>query len=189
MSSGALQRHPNLKFVVAECGAGWLAWLLATLDEQVQKKHMWIRPDLELLPSEFFKRQGYVTFGDDAVGIHNIPFTGADCIMWGSDYPHDEGTFPHSQEVLARMFNGVPEEHAHYYAEGVRRGGTLVTVNADDARADMAYSIMQRHGAVDVNERGAEWRSSGWSRFDPNADPYTTDQIDTFRRSRGTTRS
>ena len=44
ISSGALQRHPDLKFVVVECGAGWLAWLLHVLDEQVEKKHMWIRP-------------------------------------------------------------------------------------------------------------------------------------------------
>lgn len=114
--SGALQRFPNLKFVVAECGSGWLAWLLSTLDEQMQKKHMWIRPNLEMLPSEFFKRQGFVTFGDDAIGIHNIRFTGPDCIMWGSDYPHDEGTFPHSQEVLARLFEGVPEPHARKVA-------------------------------------------------------------------------
>ena len=67
---------------------------------------------------------------------------------------------------------GVPEEQAHYYAEGVRRGGTLVSVSADDARASTISAIMQRHGAVDINARGAEWRRAGWSRFDPDAGPY-----------------
>ncbi|HLB06726.1 MAG TPA: amidohydrolase family protein [Alphaproteobacteria bacterium] len=109
ISSGALERHPRLRFVVVECGAGWLAWLLHVLDEQIKKKHMWIRPELEMLPSEFFARQGHVTFSDDPVAVHNIRFTGPDCLLWGSDYPHDEGTFPHSQEVIARIFAGVPE--------------------------------------------------------------------------------
>jgi predicted TIM-barrel fold metal-dependent hydrolase len=109
ISSGVLQRHPRLPFVVVECGAGWLAWLLYVLDEQVKKKHMWIRPTLDLLPSEYFRRQGHLTFGDDPVALRNLEFTGADCLLWGSDYPHDEGTFPHSREVIARTFQGVSE--------------------------------------------------------------------------------
>ncbi len=107
ISSGALQRHPDLRFVVVECGAGWLAWLLYVLDEQVAKKHMWVRPRLEMLPSEFFRRQGGVTFSDDPVALNNLAFTGADVLLWGSDYPHDEGTFPHSREVIERTFAGV----------------------------------------------------------------------------------
>jgi hypothetical protein len=68
---------------------------------------------------------------------------------------------------------GIPETDASFYAEGVRRGGTLVIVKAPDAMANRAYDIMQRSGAVDVDKRGAEWRSSGWTRFDENAEPYT----------------
>ncbi|MBT6273651.1 MAG: amidohydrolase family protein, partial [Chromatiales bacterium] len=56
ISSGALMRHPALKFVIVECGAGWLAWLLYVLDEQNEKKHMWIQPKLDLKPSEYFLR-------------------------------------------------------------------------------------------------------------------------------------
>ena len=107
ISSGALERHPNLKMAVVESGAGWLAWLLHVLDEQADKKHMWIRPRLALKPSEYFKRQGCVTFSDDPMALRNIEFTGADCLMWGSDYPHDEGTFPHSREVIERTFAGL----------------------------------------------------------------------------------
>ena len=109
VSSGALQRHPRMKFVVVECGAGWLAWLLYVLDEQVKKKHMWVRPRLEMLPSEFFRRQGHVTFSDDPVALKSIEFTGAECLLWGSDYPHDEGSFPHSREVIERTFASVSE--------------------------------------------------------------------------------
>lgn len=104
IASGALERHPGLKMAVVESGAGWLAWLLHVLDEQVAKKHMWIRPSLALKPSEYFRRQGFVTFSDDPIAIRNIEFTGTDCLMWGSDYPHDEGTFPNSHEVIERTF-------------------------------------------------------------------------------------
>jgi hypothetical protein len=67
---------------------------------------------------------------------------------------------------------GVPEDDAHFYAEGVRRGGTLITVHADnDELADRAVEIMRAHGAVDVQERAAQWRKEGWSgRFEARED-------------------
>ena len=70
---------------------------------------------------------------------------------------------------------GVPEEDAHYYAEGVRRGGILVTVAADDDReVEQAVDILKRHGAVDVEERASEWRKQGWQgRFDEKAEAAT----------------
>ena len=56
---------------------------------------------------------------------------------------------------------GVPEEHARYYEEGVRRGGTLVTVAASDADADEVMDIMNRHNPVDIEERASVWRETG----------------------------
>lgn len=66
---------------------------------------------------------------------------------------------------------GVPEEEAHYYAEGVRRGGILVTVAAEtDTLADNAAEIMRRHGAVDIDQRATEWKKQGWQgRFEAGA--------------------
>ncbi len=73
---------------------------------------------------------------------------------------------------------GVPKEHADYYAEGVRRGGTLVTVTADDRTANRGAEIMRRHGAVDIDERAADWRKTGWGgRFDETAQPYTEEEL------------
>jgi hypothetical protein len=58
---------------------------------------------------------------------------------------------------------GVPEDEAHYYAEGVRRGGILVTVAADtEAQADQAAEVMRSHGAIDIDERATEWKKQGW---------------------------
>ena len=67
---------------------------------------------------------------------------------------------------------GVPEEEAHVYAEGVRRGGTLVTVNAADTMANQVYSIMRGAGAVDIDTKATTFRKEGWSRFDDRAEPY-----------------
>jgi uncharacterized membrane protein len=72
---------------------------------------------------------------------------------------------------------GVPEEEAQAYAEAVRRGGALVTVRAEDARADEAAAIMRSCGAIDIDRRAELWREQGWSRHDPNAAPYTAEQL------------
>ena len=68
---------------------------------------------------------------------------------------------------------GVPEDEANYYAEGVRRGGVLVSVRAEDEMVDRVVSILERYNAVDVQRRAEEWRREGWTRFDPTAQPYT----------------
>lgn len=84
---------------------------------------------------------------------------------------------------------GISEEDAHMYAEGVRRGGTLVTAKVADNMANTAVEIMQRNGAVDLNTVGASWRQSGWKGFDANAKPYSASEIESFRSSRPATRS
>lgn len=110
IASGACAKYPDLKFVLVESGIGWLAWLLYQMDDNHHRRHMWEVPRLEMLPSEYFKRQGYATFGDDLPGLLAREITGVECLMWGSDYPHDEGTFPHSREVIDRIFQGIPED-------------------------------------------------------------------------------
>jgi hypothetical protein len=67
---------------------------------------------------------------------------------------------------------GVPEDEAHFYAEGLRRGGTLLTVYAEnDELAARAVDIMKRHGAVDMEERAAQWKKEGWSgRYEDRGD-------------------
>jgi hypothetical protein len=62
---------------------------------------------------------------------------------------------------------GVPEDDAHAYAEGMRRGGTMVTVRVDESLADPALDILGDEGTVNMDQRTAQWRNEGWSgRFD-----------------------
>lgn len=67
---------------------------------------------------------------------------------------------------------GVSESDAHVYAEGVRRGGTLVTVRADEGQGTMVERVLDSHNAVDTTTRGDEYRAEGWSRFDETAPAY-----------------
>jgi hypothetical protein len=66
---------------------------------------------------------------------------------------------------------GIPEEDAHFYAEGIKRGGVLVTVQASDERASEAQEVLQHANAVDVNTQRAEWSRAGWGRFDEQTIP------------------
>jgi uncharacterized protein (TIGR02271 family) len=72
---------------------------------------------------------------------------------------------------------GVSEEDANYYAEAVRRGGALVTVNAEERLAERAADIMRAHNAHDVRGRAEHWKKSGWSGFDANAQPLGAEQL------------
>ena len=77
---------------------------------------------------------------------------------------------------------GVEEGQAHVYAEGVRRGGTLVTVRADDARSAQAETIMQGFHPVDIAQRGEDYRSTGaWTRFDETRAGLTREELEAER--------
>jgi len=115
--AGVLERHPELRFAVIESDCGWLAWTLSAMDSMQQKRHLYLSK-LPLRASDYFLRQGAVAITDDPVGIHNLAITGSDCIVWGNDYPHDEGTFPNSRHVIDTMRESIePESLAKILSE------------------------------------------------------------------------
>jgi len=73
--------------------------------------------------------------------------------------------------VGALQTSGVPQEHARYYAEGVRRGGTLVTVTADDDEAERVMAIMNQHRPVDIEDRAAAWGQTSFAGSGSNEAP------------------
>ena len=76
---------------------------------------------------------------------------------------------------------GVPEADAHVYAEGVRRGGSLVTAKVDETMAPTARRVLGDERSVDVHARGQDYRRQGWTRFDETAPAYTADQVSAER--------
>jgi hypothetical protein len=81
---------------------------------------------------------------------------------------------------------GLSEEEAGYYAEGVRRGGTLLTVTTTENMTNRVMDVLDRHNAVDIEERATAWRETGWSAYDPDARPYDVDEIERERARYGT---
>lgn len=110
VASGVLERFPELHLVFVETGAGWLAYCCERMDEAFEEHENWVKPKLAEPPSAYVKRQCHVTLGADRAPILAREITGIAPLMWASDYPHPEGTFPESQAVVERVFAGVPED-------------------------------------------------------------------------------
>ena len=106
---GVLERHLRLRLVSAEADTGWLAHFLVRLDRgQKRYAHLNNLP-LNMTPSEYFKRQVFATFINDPIGVATREFVGADNLMWSSDYPHTDSSWPHSMDVIEKDFQGVPD--------------------------------------------------------------------------------
>ena len=106
VGSGILAAHPELRIVCVETNAGWLASLMESMDFAwtVDGKIDWPRP---LSPSDYVRRQVKVTFQDEPASLRFLSVTGYEPLMWGSDFPHPEGTWPHSKKVTDTLFQDV----------------------------------------------------------------------------------
>lgn len=107
VAGGVLDRFPDAKVAVIESGASWLAGLAERLDEVNETHHMFVRPKLSLKPSELIQRQVAASFQYDRACIMSRSVTGHKALLWGADYPHNEGTWPRSKEVVGKLFDGI----------------------------------------------------------------------------------
>jgi predicted TIM-barrel fold metal-dependent hydrolase len=99
--SGILDRFPNLRFIFSETEAGWLAWTMECMDRMYYKHQHWQTPNLAMVPSEYVKRHMLVSLLEDPVAIAARHFTGIDVLSMSTDFPHHEGTWPHTRDVVA----------------------------------------------------------------------------------------
>jgi predicted TIM-barrel fold metal-dependent hydrolase len=142
MWSGAFERYPALKFVVTESGAFWANDLLWTMDIVYDREHAAkklgseLTAKLKMRPSEYFDRNCWIGASNTRrrelarryeIGVGNL--------MWGNDFPHPEGTWPHTREFLRNAFCDIPVEEtqqmlgrnaAALYGFDVDRLGPLV---------------------------------------------------------------
>ena len=103
--SGILERHPRLNAILGESGIGWLPFTLERMDYSYERRLTDIK--LSVPPSEYFRRQVYASFIIDYWGTKAMWELGyLKNIMWSTDYPHRDGSWPDSQEVIERTFNG-----------------------------------------------------------------------------------
>jgi predicted TIM-barrel fold metal-dependent hydrolase len=110
--SGVFERYPRLIVAVVEFELSWAPYLLDTMDYTYRERQeeAIYRFEDDMRPSDFFHRNVVLSFQEDAVGIRLRDVIGVDTLMWGSDYPHSESTFPRSREILGEILAGVPDD-------------------------------------------------------------------------------
>ena len=113
VTGGALDRHPHLKVLISEGGAGWVPFIGDRMNEGYRQHNMFVRPVLSMLPKEILYRQVYTSFQHDESAPAAMWAQGYRNVMWGSDYPHLEGTFGHTQKTLHELFDAVAPEVSH----------------------------------------------------------------------------
>ena len=123
-TSGILARYPDMHVVFVEFNTGWIAWVEELMDfydkvfreyddiHRDERPKPTVYPDLEHPPSWYVKRQCHATFQIDYEGMRNVPQSGSASLMWGHDYPHEEGTYPNSQEIVDDLASYVSREDA-----------------------------------------------------------------------------
>jgi len=116
--AGIPQGYPKLRFVIVEGGIGWIASLLRFMDHWWTDHHRWMEPRLDEKPGFYCQRQFWATFEDDRPGLLTRELLNVEHLMWGADYPHTEGTFPHSREQIAKDFAGIPEAEVYKMVVG-----------------------------------------------------------------------
>ncbi|HTO11495.1 MAG TPA: amidohydrolase family protein [Candidatus Binatia bacterium] len=107
IASGAPEKYPDMKFVLGESGVTWLPYVFDRLDTEYEDRARAL--GFKLKPSDYFRRQGYVTYQQDQYLEPIIPLIGEDNIIWGADYPHPDCVWPDSRGHLNKNLGQLPE--------------------------------------------------------------------------------
>jgi predicted TIM-barrel fold metal-dependent hydrolase len=107
VAGGVLDRNPKAKVAFIESGASWLVALAERMDEVAEAHANFVRPKLSRIPSAIIDDQVWASFQHDRGCIASANLPGGRNVMWGSDYPHAEGTFPISRRLTEELFEGL----------------------------------------------------------------------------------
>ena len=114
---GVFERYPKLKAVVTEGTSIWAPELKALMDHRYNAHHFTAKlgtdykAHISMPPSEYFKRN--IGLGSSCMPRREAEMRdeiGMDNMMWGSDYPHPEGTWPHTRKMMQETFLGMPDD-------------------------------------------------------------------------------
>jgi predicted TIM-barrel fold metal-dependent hydrolase len=117
-ASGILDKRPGLKLLISEAGASWLPFIADRLDEAFRQHSEFVRDELTKAPGEVVREQVYASFQHDPTAVLTVSAMGFRNVMWGSDYPHIEGTFGHTQKTLHELFDDQTPEVSYRVRQG-----------------------------------------------------------------------
>ena len=113
ISAGVFDRYPSLKMLVSEGGATWGPFMADRMDEAYRQHSAAVRPKLSKLPSEYLHTNVYASFQHDRSAVQANVAMGWKNVLWGSDYPHTEGTYGHTQKTLHELFDDLSPEDSY----------------------------------------------------------------------------
>jgi predicted TIM-barrel fold metal-dependent hydrolase len=109
--SGMCERHPGIRVVMGESGLGWVPYVLERMDRQYHKYYDLMKDyRMKKHPVDTFHEQMYVTYEEDTIGVELIPRIGAGNVMWASDFPHGDSTWPNSRKVIEESLAALSDE-------------------------------------------------------------------------------
>jgi predicted TIM-barrel fold metal-dependent hydrolase len=109
---GVFERHPGLKMVVAESDVGWLPHYMYRMDHAARINTMdGIIKGLSKLPSEYIRSNVWATFQDDLTAYHQGDLFDFRHLLWASDFPHTDSTWPRSRQLIAEQAAHLDEAH------------------------------------------------------------------------------
>ncbi len=117
--SGKFERFPGLRLMYAESQIGWIPYFVERADD-TWHTHQWAQGEerSELPPSHYYRKHIFSCFFKDTVGIDLLDRIGVDNVLFETDYPHQDGTFPHSRETAEKLFGHLDPEVIHKLARG-----------------------------------------------------------------------
>ena len=109
---GVFERYPALRVVCVEADAGWVPHYMYRMDHGYERHRGWMDPGVQLskMPSEYFRENIYTTFQDDHVAFQSANQMNWRRLLWASDFPHSDSTWPWSQDVLQEQTKGLNDE-------------------------------------------------------------------------------
>ena len=158
--TGVFERYPGLRVGAVEHELGWIPYFLDRMDYTYTDRPPrgdWHRFPAGVLPSDYFHRNCFASFQEDAVGIRERNVIGVETLMWGSDYPHTESTFPRSQEILCDILADVSAADARQDRVRERREPVPLRSAAGAGGRPMTTS---RSGAAPSSTAAARPRSA-----------------------------
>ena len=115
---GLFDRFPKLRWGIIESGVGWMPWMAEYMDRTWEKQRFWVGSTLKNLPSHYMDQNIYGSFINDRLGFNLTNEPGGRNVMWSSDFPHSETTYPNSLAAIARDSEGLSDEQIAWVVGG-----------------------------------------------------------------------
>ncbi len=148
--AGVFERYPQLKVGAVEFEVAWAPYCLGSMDNLYTEQAIGVRGRRfkgGAVPSDCFHQNIFLSFQEDAVGIQMRALLGVETLLWASDYPHAESTFPHSRAIVERILQGYRTRRRRRLPVGIPHGCIASTKRTDPLPGVSVHTVWPSHAA------------------------------------------